>query len=130
MTAFTWTCDKCGKPIADGSGYICVDDSAAYRILRHRAELSSGARRQVTLIRASDIEIPGVARWHVWHRACDPHADGDGYWFGVERCRTLEHLLDWNAHLAEKNWIRHTDWGRFIQRRLAANAIMRSSSEA
>ena len=61
--------------------------------------------------------IMGV-HWRAWHRTCDPQPDSSDYWFGVERCRDLKALLEWNAHLGGKRWIGCTDWSRFIQRQL------------
>lgn len=53
--------------------------------------------------------------WHVQHYSCDPD-DRSCYWFGSERCQTLDELLEWNVHLMSKTWICFTDWARFLQR--------------
>jgi hypothetical protein len=62
-------------------------------------------------------ELGGLVPWGVWHRSCDPEPHRDDYWIGVERCRTLGSVLQWNHHLHEKNWLDHTDWDLFIWRR-------------
>jgi hypothetical protein len=141
---FEWVCDGCGEPVADGKGHIEVYDGEAMRYereeLERRRDRSADryAGRQCDLaeltadppggpvdsarlafVSPSEINAPGQAHWMVFHRGCDPRPDLDGYGFSVEDCRTLEDLLDWNAHLAEKSWISFTDWHRFIQRRLA-----------
>jgi hypothetical protein len=126
---FTWNCDLCGRRVADGDGYLEVDDQAA----RGRAQIVEEQLRALSAryvdgaIPVSEIATTPRVAWVVYHRDCDPDSES-GYWLGVERCRTLEHLLNWNAHLHEKDWLEHTDWDRFIQRRLAPNAIMRKAS--
>ena len=55
--------------------------------------------------------IPGPARWHVYHRRCDPQtASQNDYWFDIERARTDRDLLAWTAHLLDKDWLRDTNW--------------------
>ncbi len=53
--------------------------------------------------------------------SCDPDPDPDSYWFHVYRCCTERDLLGGTAHLLEKEWLKYTDWGKFIDRVLRAN---------
>jgi hypothetical protein len=57
------------------------------------------------------ISVTKSGRWHAVHGRCDD--DPTGYWFGVERCRTHEELLDWDSHLWGKAWLGDTDWEDF-----------------
>ena len=48
------------------------------------------------------------------HRHCDPHPDGEDYWFGVERARSLAAVIDWTAHLLGKDWFPETNWDQLL----------------
>ena len=123
--SFVWRCDVCGEAIADDDGYLCADWSAASRCEdeQRRARAATARRAEERgdgLIPASTITSLSRVPWCVYHRACDPEPERGDYWFGVERCRTLAALLDWNVHLCAKPWVvGHTDWPRFIHRHLA-----------
>jgi hypothetical protein len=96
MRRLEWPCDVCGKPIDDGSGYLCLnlDELDAAR----RSEMAS-------------------ATWRVMHRSCDPQPDADAYLFRIENVRTVAALLDRTAHLVEwKDWLADTDWSALLRR--------------
>ena len=120
---YTWKCDGCGKPVAAGKGYIEVDAGAAMKSMEeskaHSAELH--LRFAGRPMPASEIIIPTIVLWQVYHAACDPDPDEEGshyyYHFDVGRCRTLAELLHWNAHLHGKVWLDYTNWDRFIEAR-------------
>ena len=120
MKPFVWRCDVCARPVADDDGYLCVDNYEAVRrrdVWREdRERRREAGHPSVTL--AELTRMPGPVGWEVLHRTCDPRPDTGDYWIDVGRLRTLPDLLEWNAHLHEKNWTDHTDWDRFLQRRL------------
>ncbi len=117
QNACTWRCDRCGRPIADGHGYIeFVDPEGGYpkwtlardygaedadRLWEAKHALPSGG----VTFRADDVpETPIRADVVAYHKRCDPHPDQDSYWFEVERARTARDVLDWIVHLTEKIW--------------------------
>lgn len=107
-----WRCDKCRRVIADGKGYIHVDFAdvkAAEEHARGQALSSWSTARQV-------VAAGGLAPWRVHHRNCDPGPSASGYWFGVESVRTGRALIEWTAHLMEKNWLPATDWSDLLYR--------------
>lgn len=125
-----WICDGCKKPIADGQGYICCDESTAYeRLNAEYAELSERTEFRAMTMREL-LDRPGLVHWEVWHRKCDPHPNRADYHFPVEECRTLSQLLDWNTHLMQgKRWTRYTNWPSFIQRHVAPTGLVSRASE-
>lgn len=134
---FTWTCDKCHRPVANEKGYICCDWLEALKRQRLHDQRDREKRKEAEASGTKFICWTGAellrdyqppVTWEVLHYRCDPDPDRNDYWFAIERCRDLEDLLDWNAHLAEKQWLKHTDWFRFIQRRLAPNSIQRRTA--
>lgn len=88
---------------------------------RARAEVGHGLR--IYNLRDFMSNVPDHAKWHVHCDACNPHEDeyepgvycGGCYWFAVDRCRTWAQLIDWTAHLSEKDWLRSTNWPDFIR---------------
>jgi hypothetical protein len=109
-----WTCDVCGRPIADGRGYLELSfgELHAYRSrLRtwesEHVDESAGLR----LIRGSALAtLPERPHWRAIHRTCDPDPDCSSYWVSIDRIRTPAQLLELAAHLGDKNWISDTDW--------------------
>jgi hypothetical protein len=110
----TWYCTGCGKPIADGKGWIEVDNGRAYEVMTLDAEYS---REHGGLIDLADWMrvIPEAPDWHAWHKACDPDIDRSGYWIDVARINTLAKLVHWAGHLGGKNWIGHTNWNQVLE---------------
>lgn len=111
-------CDGCGKPIEPGDGYLEVDSGAAFELHRKRraathppANGRSLVPVDVGALMAAGPDIP----WQGWHRACDPHPDSGTYWFAVERIATIADVLEWTAHLSEKQWLASTDWTRLLR---------------
>ena len=124
-----WKCETCDQPVADGKGYIHVDVRAASQHGQDMASLTEEVKASNRLgwemwtgdylRRMMALE---EARWEVHHRECDPNPDRDDYWFDVARARTHAHLLDWTAHLMDKNWLEDTTWGGFIRTAAAVDA--------
>jgi hypothetical protein len=119
-------CDVCEKPVTGKTGYICVDKDAAFEVRRrvdeNQKELNARYPGRVALIPANEILAVARARWHIYHRRCDPQPDArNDYSFCISRVRTERDLLSRTAHLLEKRWLRDTDWSSFLYRVLNAN---------
>ena len=123
-TRFDWHCDLCGVVITDGDGYIHVDHLAALEARNEAANIPPAARGppEGDMVTLDIVKMPTIIGWQVHHRDCDPWPSDPDYWIDVDRARTLNDMLDWNAHLHGKNWIGYTDWDRFIRRGWAADA--------
>jgi hypothetical protein len=138
--AWTWRCDACGRAIQDTHGYVQFVDPKtggypqwgeaderqfheaywAYedKIAAQQADNVTGAPARWALYSAADlIGLPEVERAKIqaYHRACDPHPDRDSYWVGVERIRGKD-LLDWCAHLCEKEFFGRAEMMTLIRR--------------
>jgi hypothetical protein len=130
---FVWTCHGCKTAVGDGDGYLEVDwiaaSDAVYATRRLRAEYEARANGGLVVLTMTDLErYPEDLPWLVWHRRCDSEPEGGGYWIAVERARTVGQILDWSAHLEEKNWQAHTNWHRFIAA-AASSAVARGSTK-
>lgn len=123
-----WECDECGIHINDGDGYLEIPSSEKHRWQREhwlwREKYPNGVYVGATDAMADRIvswpamfDKPEPMEWRAVHRGCDAEADTTYYHFDVERCRTAYDLLEWTAHLSEKEWvIESTDWFEFIRR--------------
>jgi hypothetical protein len=123
----TWLCDVCGQPIKAKTGYVTVDDGKALRQYgdaeerEFRREVEARANGQIAFIELTEmLSWPDSVKWQALHHDCDPDPERGDYWFGVERVDTLARLLDWAAHLSEKNWIAQTDWDDLLRTVAAA----------
>lgn len=126
-------CEVCGTPVANGKGYVCVDQAyAMYAYPKLHKEWKQARIDDGSIKRFGGMESwtgtalvgdsPEAAKWHIYHEKCDPSPDRySDYWFGVERCRTYAELINWTAHLMDKNWLVNTDWSTFLQRVRQAN---------
>jgi hypothetical protein len=112
-------CAGCGRPVHGTDGYVEVDTGAAGERVRYfealrleRAKKADGRLMAVPLgeVLEEVLAAPPVAPWIAWHRKCDPAPGSSTYWIGTERIATWPAVVDWTAHLAEKRWIRGTDW--------------------
>lgn len=118
----TISCNGCKKGLAD------VKESMAIHV-----NLNEVYRRRERL-KAWRVENPGPVfdlkalesrpdqiAWAIHCDDCNPHATDDAlccgcYWFDVSVGITLAQIIDWTAHLWEKDWFHHTDWPRFCRR--------------
>src|SRR5712664_2891479 len=114
MNSWQWRCDVCGRPIADGHGYIeLIDpktgnyprwndrDEREYLRALYAWEDKHTAPSGVTMFTSADFaDMPQPRRCDIvaYHRRCDPRPNRDAYWFDVDRARGNE-MLDWVAHL-------------------------------
>lgn len=125
-----WVCHLCDEAIRDGDGYLEVDQLLAVQLIearaRERAERNAHIAAGNLVACITPIKLgrrePRRAYWRAIHRSCDTDIGGSQYWIGVERIRTIQQLLDWNAHLGGKDWLSATDWHRFIQYEWAKDA--------
>lgn len=116
----TWPCSACGLPVPDGSGYLTVSvvDADARHIAAESVRATTGTPIPVPLGETPSksytlheiMQIPDEVPWHAFHDSCDPDPDSGGYWFAIERIRTLVALVHWTAHLEEKQWLADTNW--------------------
>lgn len=129
--ANTWRCDRCGRPIADGHGYISFTNpfTGAYPdwtdaderrfAAEYRAADEALTARQGKAVSLAELaklpQHPGRCRMQAYHRKCDPLPDHECYWIKVEECRGLE-VLDWIAHLLTKVWFGATETKQFIRK--------------
>jgi hypothetical protein len=110
----TLTCEVCEKRVAGGDGYVI----ATWRDIRE-AEAAAAAWKQANpgpmIGGGALLDYPDPARWHVYHRACDPTPD-EGCVIPASRAGDPVELLKRTAHLMGKDWLPHTDWDEFLYR--------------
>ena len=124
-----WVCEQCGEPIADGAGYVCVDERAARAFEEKEVAWQAqtianqtAAGSATGFISGADLlDYPQPVHWEFLHEACDPHPNrANDYWYAIERVRTPGDVLSRSAHLLEsKDWLRHTDWHLVLSRAAA-----------
>jgi hypothetical protein len=108
-----WRCSICGRRIANGAGWITINSQELNTCLS--ASLAWREAHPGPLLSGTELsELPDPAHWRVLHRRCDPEPEDNGYWFDIERARTVRQLLGWTAHLMGKSWLEYTDWQNFI----------------
>lgn len=111
----TWLCDGCKKPVANGTGHMEVRyaDISAYKKARAAWHDANPGRM---IHGGALLDFPDRARWHVWHKKCDPDPEEEFpvYWFDIERIRTHAQVLKWTAHLMGKRWFEDTNWDQVI----------------
>lgn len=123
-TTIVWRCDICDEPVRAGDGYIEVDmrevaryerawDEYQERQKAERAEFFGAVGTTVDFLVG---DYPRQARWHVYHRACDPEPDYSGYWFDIGTADTHRKMVDWAAHMFHKVWINATEWDVLLYR--------------
>lgn len=135
----TLPCDVCGKSVVGASGYVTVSYQEISRVeerirewdtrrrerrereLQERPACADAAALIESVMTGTELlDYPDAARWHIYHRDCDPDPDEQGYWWSVERCCTYRDLILRTAHVMGKSWLEHTDWDRFLYRVVAA----------
>lgn len=119
-----YKCDRCGRSVAKGSGYVHVSYDDIYAAEEHmekcknELQVENGGQRPLggwgVYWNVSKLMEYQPACWQVHHERCDPDPDGNDYHFDVGRADTYEKLLSWSAHLLDKSWLRATNWGQFI----------------
>lgn len=108
----TWFCDVCREPVADHDGYLGVDVLEASRISELWKEHSASHPLGSSLNEMPDDTETG---WYAVHAACGPDPEpASDYVIGIERIRTLRHVLHWTGHLMDKPWVNYTNWGRIV----------------
>lgn len=107
-----WVCDGCRQEAL--FGYIEVDHNEIGRFQHAKAKWEQAHPGMVSIDEL--IEYPDPARWRVWHPDCDPNPEGGStYSIEVRRLRTFADLVDWTAHLMEKNWLVYTNWDDLLR---------------
>lgn len=110
-----WTCHICGKPVADEEGCILVRTKDMNDYRNDPARKEPGPSGFVIYNAAEMMDLRSPAPWVAEHYDC---CEGCGayYEFDVARIRTLTQVIDWTAHLMQKNWLEETDWPRLLRK--------------
>lgn len=112
----SWICTVCDKPVANGAGYISVEDSETGGYPRHATDRDDETKP--TAMTAAEIVkqlSPPAITFRVYHADCDPRPQTTTYWFGVEEAATLKAWCRWVAQLSTKVWICKYDLKRMLQ---------------
>lgn len=110
-----YTCEVCGRDIADGEGGIAVSYTEIYEKQeaqrafdkKHALVGSDGETYGVMISGSAWHEMPGWAHWWTIHWDCKEVRNP--YDFGVEDIRSYVQVVARVAHVLEKNWIQDTD---------------------
>lgn len=122
-------CDACRKPIADGDGFLHVDqrEVVAY-------QTSEAAQEGPALALEVLLAAPDPARWQAHHTACAPKVESVDYDIPVAQVRTWPRLISTTARLMGKTWLQHTDWDVVLEgaasaggRRVSRTALREAS---
>lgn len=113
MIELEYICGTCGTRIADGDGVIRVQFGALsdYRQALTAFQEERGPSRPASI--ADFLARPRLVPWQILHLVCRPQGE-DGYEIDIEQVRTWRKLLEWTAHLMEKNWLGSTNWATLI----------------
>ena len=102
-------CDVCKKPVADTTGYICVDMHASIERLEEEKKRTVDAHLR-DLLHADVASLTRLVPWHIYHEACDPHPRRfSDYWYPISEVAPNATCCRTTAHLLEKDWFAHTD---------------------
>lgn len=121
MLTIYWTCSTCGQKISNGAGrlYFHPDETYDYR---ERVSDWHSMRKNPHVMTASDFTTyPSSPQWRGVHHQCKPQTAeqyGYAYDIDVERICTLADVLEWTAHLMDKDWFADSDWQRVIHQAL------------
>lgn len=111
----SFSCVGCRQPIRDGSGYLTVDHNEIDAVRAAQAEWKD--QHGDGLVNMDELlAYPEAARWRPWHAACDPDPDAwRSYTIEIHRLRSLAEIIDWTAHLMEKEWLIDTNWDQVLR---------------
>lgn len=115
-------CDACKEPVTGDSGSLWIDNDALTKVVRDVTEWNRKHTRtdgifsgHLVVEGAELFTYPDPVRWRAHHSACDPEPDANAYSIAANRIDTWAELLDWTAHLMEKDWLTHTDWDDLLR---------------
>lgn len=100
-----WTCEICKKPI-EKNGIIEIINTNP-----EHGDVGGLPREESDDEASFKPNIKAI----VFHKACDPHPESEGYWLGAERADTLADWCAWVHHLSEKTWVSREDLGRLLK---------------
>lgn len=119
-------CTSCNAVIV-GDGYLEVDDGKAMHQHMNPPEPDIVYEKDDVRLDGFSggqlLDWPAPVSWEAYHWACDPDIEAGTYWIEVDRIATYADVLDWTAHLMEKNWFNETDWSDLL--RNVANGVPR-----
>ncbi|MFE7229878.1 hypothetical protein ACFVAF_04220 [Streptomyces sp. NPDC057596] len=115
-------CDACGKPIKGAEGYLWIDNDQINAVLKaasaweRKHTITDGPLAGGQMYSGADLfDYPEDIKWQAHHHACDSNQDANAYSIQANRIDTWAELLDWTAHLMEKDWLTHTDWDELLR---------------
>jgi hypothetical protein len=111
-----YTCRTCRREVTSG-GHLVVDMGQVARVERASEEFDAYlASKPFPVIEGDDWNrMPDLASWGVFHHACDPAPERNGYFIEIERVATWPALVRLIGHLAEKKWLKHTDLAALLR---------------
>jgi hypothetical protein len=115
------TCEACGFPVADGTGFVRVSFADIRQAQREQRDSSP-----VVAVSMTELLNRTMPKWHTQHQQCDPQRGDDSYCIDVEQLRTWEHLVWWFCQLSGKGWYQLTNWPEVAERmskQLAGQAL-------
>lgn len=113
MPTVRWTCHTCGDQVADDDGHVTINYRDIRRHAQQAREWEADAGQVVTM--RDLLTYPDQVHWRVYHRDCDPDLESSDYSIDIERIRTPGQVIDWTAHLLEKEWLQTTDWDAVLR---------------
>lgn len=118
-------CMGCRQPIPRGDrGVVHISHASIAYVQREWRDRDRFEDAWTPIDLKTLLGQPDPAMWMVHCDDCNPHPHPHDprswchgcYWFSVDRCRTWAQLIDWTAHLSQKDWLTATDWMDFIRR--------------
>jgi hypothetical protein len=109
-----WKCEGCGKSIE--KGYIAVNtkDEVEAGKARRQWDKDHTNEHGWVICNGNDLlTYPHAAHWHISCNDCDL-ANDICYYIEISRINTETKVINWTAHLMEKNWIGDTDWRNLL----------------
>jgi hypothetical protein len=113
-----WMCEVCDKPVADGSGYVCVSlADVAEHGERWNEWMEKHPSRAVADLGFFLDTYPKPVPWRVLHEECDPRADPylDDYGINVAGVRTEKQVIAETARLLGMPWLQATNWADVLR---------------
>jgi hypothetical protein len=125
-------CMDCEEEITPGMGALHILEREALAVMRYEMGQGRPDSPLVLLTRSDLLAGPDPVAWQVHCDWCNPHRHPETddicpscYAIDVGRCDTWPRLVEWTAHLMEKDWVAAgTNWLSFI--RAVASASTRT----
>lgn len=106
-------CQACGRRVLDDDGYLWAhtgEVNTVQQAARAWEEKHTEPDGSMLVGFKTLLAYPEPACWQTHHEQCDPVPGESHYRIPADKLRTRADLLDWTAHVMEKDWLRRTDW--------------------